>query len=177
MQDYTNQNMILLQHDSWNRYVLENAELIENLSHLLKGEIQIPIEKEIDGEKVMVMEWIKNEDNSPPMNKKGYYFTMLHMSEALNKTNSTGYVDEEKALLLVNHTLKALVSNYIININEYELGSTSNIRSIVSGLGNLLVMHFSKSIEMKLVEKLTTSTNIQEQKITTDQKRQTNVTM
>ena len=176
MDEYNQEALFRMQQDSWNRYVLENTGLLEDLSHLLKGEIQVAKWVDEEGEKVLKTEWEIDKNEKPPMNSKGYYFTMLQMSKALNKTNSTGNIGEEKAMLLVNQVMKGIVSRYIIEIENFDLVSTSNIRNLRAALSTLLVMHFSKSINMKLIDKLTTTTNISEQKISSDQKPMVNMT-
>ena len=160
------------QQESWNKYVLENKDLIDNLGHLLRGELKTPIEKEIGGNIVIVEQWVKPKFQKPPINEQGYYFTMLHLTKALDKSLATGNLHDYQAMRCVNQIMKAITNVYVIKKDEFELGTPAEIQALLINLMNTLITHMSKSIDMGLIRQLASQYSIQEQRISGNMPRE-----
>ena len=172
------QDMIsALQQDNWNKYVLENTELLEKLSHLLLGEMLTPKKVKIDGDDVIDMVWEKPQGKLPPINSDGYYFTMLHMTQALDKSQATGNLTEEQVMNSINQLMKALSNVYVIKYKEFGFATPSETRTLLISMLVLLKSHLSKSTNMSLIKELSSSYNISEQRITGMPKQEANLTM
>jgi hypothetical protein len=163
---YQQQDLIsALQESNWNKYVLENKDLLENIGHLLMGEIMKPVKVKIDGEEVMELQWVKPANKLPPINDDGYYFTMLHVTQALDKSQATGNLSEEQVMNSINQLMKSIANVYTIKYAEFGFQTPSETRTLLVSIMLLLKSHLSKSKDMALIKQLASSYNISEQRI------------
>ena len=174
----SNEVLAKLQNENWNKYLLENAELLETVSHLLKGEIKEPIKmKDEVGDEYTEMAWMKKPDGRAPINNLGYHFTMLHITQALDKSQASGNLSEEQAMNSINQLMKSLTNVYITKYDEFELQTEAETRTLIISIMNLLKTHITKSIEMALIKQLASSYSITEQRFSPLPKEQSNMTM
>lgn len=166
-----------MQQDNWNKYVLENKELLENMGHLLLGEILTPKKMKVDGEEVYDMVWEKPLNKIPPINSDGYYFTMLHITQALDKSQATGNLSEEQVMNSINQLMKAITNVYTIKYKEFGFKTPAETRTLLVSIMVLLKSHLSKSKDMSLIKQLASSYSIMEQRVSQMPKEEANLSM
>lgn len=158
------------------KFLLESKYLLDNVSHTLLGEVVVE-EEEFDeslNKKVKVPVWrplkkkIKVDGNDvevelpPPINKKGYYATLTKLQPLLDKIACSGFITEEEANLYTRMNIDTLSELYVINFNDFEFRSISEMDAILDTILTLLKLQLSKSVNGELIKQLLTRHSINE---------------
>ena len=157
--------------------LLNNEALIEQLTHLLKGEIKQTAPMETKDGRIEIEYWERPTGKVPPINDDGFYTTMLHISTALDKTMATGNLREGEINIIVRQILKRLTNLYGTNYVAFGLKTKAESSALISTILNAVKTHFSKSKDMGLVKHMVSSISISEQKISNATKQEAQMTM
>jgi hypothetical protein len=151
-----------MQTDYFGQFLLDNARLLEELYHKLKGETLVEERQVIDGQHVLVPTWKKVPHLKPVMSEIGINMTMRVLNLTLTSNNATGKMDDDVLRTLAYKTYIQLVQNYAIYFEECGFQSEMDMYQTAHLVLTNALLHLSKSTDMALLRELMSSYNILE---------------
>ena len=167
-----------MQSQTFSKYLLDSTQLIETIQHFLRGEELNHEVIEVDGQKIRIPIWKRPEEREPPINEHGYHYLMKNLSPLMDKTTATGNISEESANNLLLMNMNGLCTGLIIHHEKFGLKDINDIDAIINAILPLLKIHFSKSINMRLVEEIFRTHHVSEiRDFSKEQKARPNMTI
>ena len=159
----------------FSKFLLDSVHLLENIKHTLKGEELIMELREYKGRTLEVPRWevpevSKGVKRRPPINTEGYHATINLLQPLLDKISAAGNLDAEEVNLYTRMIIDGLSELYLVNLDEYEFKSESEMMLLVDTILTLIKLQFSKSTNMELIKQLLTRHSINENLDTSDGK-------
>jgi len=157
-----------MQQDTFSRYLLDSASVLESIKHYLRGEEFIEEEKVIDGKTVIIGSWKNDKEMPPPINEKGYRYTMQILTAMLDKVVSTSNLDEEKAGEMVNEIGFIITTTYYQNYfpeNLFGFKNLAELDTIIVTILCLLIAQFRRGVHMETLKQLFSQHQIVEQRM------------
>lgn len=165
--------MSALRQDDFSRYLLDPSDLLEAISHTLKGEIKMDVVEKHNGREIMVTRWIKPSGVIPPINEKGYHYVMQLLTPAMSKVVSSSNISEEKSLELVNDIINQITTTFYYNYNQqiqgyddgFDFPDQNILDSTIVTLCHLIMFQFFRPVGMETLKQIHSQHQIVEQRL------------
>lgn len=174
----TQEALQVMQQDSFSKYLLDSTLLLDSIKHFLRGEEKVVERQNLgDGEQAFVEVWKKPKNREPPINEKGYHYIMKNLSPLMDKSTATGNISQETANKLVESVVNTVSEGLVIHYKVFGLSDENEIDAIVDPILNLLLIHYSKSVDMKLVQEIFRTHHVSEVRSLGEKKTEPSMTI
>lgn len=156
--------------DIFSKWIFDSQEALDRIKHHLRGEEEVEIPRDIEGQSIIVKEWMQRTDAKghilpPPVNQEGYNFTMGILTPLMDKIISASNLDKEKASDLALENINNITITYYENYtpkNLFGFQSEAEMNAIIGWLLTVIYAQLLRAVNMETLKQVNSSTQIVE---------------